>query len=441
MTTESVYLGDVAHVVYQTEDTPTLTNGNLHVFVKATDDLGSTSVVLDRDTGELVEARTYQGFGAVESDYRPERWASYREPRSFQDNNDDIEVGLTYFGARYYSPYLMSWISADPLTVHALGSTFNPYAFVAHSPIQGIDGYGLDEEGGLSFDPTDLLGFVGLANAVVGHITIGGGRISGGHYFNPASVLKFGGKVAQSDVHLATTMWKGEVRGASKYVVNLAVPATLAVPYVPPAVFRAVASGICSTGQSECSALTGVVDAVRAAQSHIAAPPPSAPLVDRFLDSYGETISPIVVDAFIIATSGVFEGVGEPRGVTVVAGPGGGGGGGGVGGGGLPATANICRGGTCTAELFTKGATGVDPTTKQLSGVSVNSAPGLTVKQLSANLPNKQIGTTTVASLPAPGTITPKPTATNAYHCEICGLTAAELEKLFTPTIRNPNIP
>src|SRR5690606_3259411 len=43
----------------------------LHVFFELGDHLGSTSVVLDKATGELVERATFQAYGGAESDYRP----------------------------------------------------------------------------------------------------------------------------------------------------------------------------------------------------------------------------------------------------------------------------------------------------------------------------------------------------------------------------------
>src|SRR5690606_15317690 len=66
----------------------------LHVFFELGDDLGSTSVVLDKATGELVERATFQGYGGAESDYRPGRWASFREDYRFTGKEEDVEVGL-----------------------------------------------------------------------------------------------------------------------------------------------------------------------------------------------------------------------------------------------------------------------------------------------------------------------------------------------------------
>src|SRR3954467_13691341 len=91
----------------------------------------------------------------------------------------------------------------------------------------------------------------------------------------------------------------------------------------------------------------------------------------------------------------------------------------------LPDDAPVVRGGQNLPENFLKGSgvtVGADGT---LQGVSVNSAPGLTVDQLTANIPqtghpgilNNQVGVTTVGAVrESGGTIVPSPTRTNPHH-------------------------
>ena len=101
------------------------------IFLELGDHLGSTSVVLDHATGELVERSTAFAYGSAESNYRTQRWDHFREDYRFTGKEDDIEVGLIYFGARYLNPQLGRWISADPLAVHAPGKAdLNLYAYV-----------------------------------------------------------------------------------------------------------------------------------------------------------------------------------------------------------------------------------------------------------------------------------------------------------------------
>ena len=146
--TEHVYLGGggagLAHAFYAKDNTPLASSGKVHVFMTYGDPKGSTSFLVDHDTGELLEHITYQAYGAVETDYRSPRWDNFRESIRHTGHWDDAEVGLIYFGARYYAPALGRWLSPDPLAIHGLGGDANPYAFAAGSPVGNVDPYGLD---------------------------------------------------------------------------------------------------------------------------------------------------------------------------------------------------------------------------------------------------------------------------------------------------------
>ena len=115
-----------------------------HVFLELGDHLGSTSVVLDRASGELVQRSTAYAYGEVESSLRPSKWDSFREDYRFTGKEDDVEVGLIYFGKRFYNPLLQRWISPDPLAVHAPGEAdLNLYAYVEGSTFVLVDPVGL----------------------------------------------------------------------------------------------------------------------------------------------------------------------------------------------------------------------------------------------------------------------------------------------------------
>jgi RHS repeat-associated protein len=131
---------------------------SLHVLLELGDQLGSTDIVIDKATSELVEASTYQGYGAKESDYRPERWKGYRDDYGFTGKEEDAEFGTVYFGKRFYSPFLNRWITADPLAVHGPGQAdLNLYAYVNGTVLRSVDPLGLANgvEGGAAVD-TDL---------------------------------------------------------------------------------------------------------------------------------------------------------------------------------------------------------------------------------------------------------------------------------------------
>jgi RHS repeat-associated protein len=147
--TEAVYLafgGTALGRVSYDPAYPSPTGNATHVFLQLGDHLGSTSMVIDKETSELVERTTYQPFGAVEADYRPERWKSFREDYKYSGKREDVEIGIIYYGARYYSPYLGHWISPDPLTIHGLGADLNPYAFVRGRVMVAVDPNGLEDD-------------------------------------------------------------------------------------------------------------------------------------------------------------------------------------------------------------------------------------------------------------------------------------------------------
>jgi len=103
--------------------------------------------------------------------------------------------------------------------------------------------------------------------------------------------------------------------------------------------------------------------------------------------------------------------------------------------------AHVVRGGTNTAERFTNGSGVTTDSDGILDGVSVNSKDGLSVKQLSEGIPNKQIGITTAGKVRAAGgDVVPSPTKNNPNHATLSGITAEMAEQLFTPTYRNPFI-
>jgi RHS repeat-associated protein len=135
----------LARLHYALASEPNPVGASLHVLLELPDHLGSTSLLVDRGTSELVEATSYLPTGAAESDYRPERWNSFREDYEFTGKEEDVEVGLQYFGKRYLSGALGRWASADPLAVHGLGADINVYAYVHGCLLRAVDPVGLDE--------------------------------------------------------------------------------------------------------------------------------------------------------------------------------------------------------------------------------------------------------------------------------------------------------
>jgi RHS repeat-associated protein len=108
----------------------------------------------------------------------------------------------------------------------------------------------------------------------------------------------------------------------------------------------------------------------------------------------------------------------------------------------LPDDALVCRGGTCTADRWAGGSGVTLDEAGRIEGASVNSAPGASVEELTTTIPNKQVGVTTVGRIRGlGGDVVPSGNAPNPFHCTMCGITPAQAEQLFTPTIRNPSVP
>jgi RHS repeat-associated protein len=156
--TESVYLEDGAGTTYgrAAYEGPSSTGtkplpGGVHVYLELGDQLGSTAFVVDHDSGEIVERPGYLAYGADETDYT----SGFREPYRYTGHDSDAEVGLAYFGARYFIPMLARWASPDPLTIHDLASQLNPYAYAKNSPFANVDPTGLQAEDGQG-DPIQI---------------------------------------------------------------------------------------------------------------------------------------------------------------------------------------------------------------------------------------------------------------------------------------------
>ena len=142
---ETGYLAGAGKVYYGGANLPGAVQGRARVALFVGDRLGSTSVLLDKRTSEVMEKIVVDANGNTESDYRPARWNRAREPYRFTGKEEDVEVGLTYFGARYLSSNLRRWLSPDPLTIHGAAADTNPYAYVGGRTLAAVDPWGLEQ--------------------------------------------------------------------------------------------------------------------------------------------------------------------------------------------------------------------------------------------------------------------------------------------------------
>ncbi|QNB00106.1 RHS repeat-associated core domain-containing protein [Massilia sp. Se16.2.3] len=95
------------------------------------DHLGSVSLELDEDA-DIVSCEEYAPYG--QSTCRAVRSATETASRyRFTGKEHDEETGLSYFGARYYAPWLGRWTSCDPKL------SADPYVYCRCNPATLVD--------------------------------------------------------------------------------------------------------------------------------------------------------------------------------------------------------------------------------------------------------------------------------------------------------------
>ena len=108
------------------------------------DHLGSTSVAADSTTGaKLGEVRYYLWGG--------ERYTSGSTPTTYRytGQRNESELGLMYYGARWYDPALGRWAQADTIVPQPGNpQSLNRYTYVNNNPLKYVDpsGHWTDDE-------------------------------------------------------------------------------------------------------------------------------------------------------------------------------------------------------------------------------------------------------------------------------------------------------
>ncbi len=113
------------------------------VYVPLYDLQGSIVCLLDPQRRKLVESYRYSVYGEEEitnAKGRAVADSSIGNPWRYRGKRVDKEIGLIYFGYRYYSPETGRWITPDPL-----GSIDGPnlYAYALNNPMSYVDYFGL----------------------------------------------------------------------------------------------------------------------------------------------------------------------------------------------------------------------------------------------------------------------------------------------------------
>ena len=95
----------------------------------------------------------------------------------------------------------------------------------------------------------------------------------------------------------------------------------------------------------------------------------------------------------------------------------------------------VIRGGKNQASDIQRG---IDTHPVGVTGVSVESAEGVSVTELAQTIPHRQIGITTVAKVRKAGGDVIRTAGRSNYHATLTGLTSEQISKLLTPTVPNP---
>ena len=95
----------------------------------------------------------------------------------------------------------------------------------------------------------------------------------------------------------------------------------------------------------------------------------------------------------------------------------------------------VIRGGKNQTSDIQRG-TGTHPA--GITGVSVESAEGVSIAELAQTIPHRQIGITTVSEVRKAGGDVVRTAGRSPYHATLTGLTPEQVSKLLTPTVLNP---
>ena len=161
-----------------------------------TDLLGSPRLVVNSDTGQVLETVTYDEFGNVVSDSNPGF-----QPFGFAGGLYDADTSLVRLGARDYDPHTGKWTTKDPAV---LGGGPNLYEYAPSDPLNLIDSDGRI--------PVPLVtGLIGAGASAVGNI---GSQLWSNRHAGFAGAFKC---IKWGDVGIAT---------ATGFVAGLAAPYT-----------------------------------------------------------------------------------------------------------------------------------------------------------------------------------------------------------------------
>ena len=166
-----------------------MTDGTVYCLM--TDHLGSVRLVVNAETGEVVQRRDYDAFGRVLSDTNPGF-----QPFGFAGGLYDPDTDSVRFGTRDYDAHLGRWTAKDPILFE--GRDTNLYGYVGNDPANWIDPGGL-----YSFS----IGF----SASFGAFGFGGSvSVSGTYIFDSQGITQSAFNVT-TGIGASGTVWQGSI--------------------------------------------------------------------------------------------------------------------------------------------------------------------------------------------------------------------------------------
>jgi RHS repeat-associated protein len=394
------------------------------------DRLGSVSAI-SNETGAVLERHSYDPWGKrrnADGTDAASNLTSAIDDTGFTGHEMLDDLGLVHMNGRVYDPVLGRMTSADPLVPDAADQqAFNRYAYVTNNPLGYTDPSGFAPS--YSGNPATASGCSASA-AEQGNSCNAASRADNALVETPLGLAALGAAIAS---HFASRTQQLErviitgqrplsdpvghrlIGGASVLPGQQAVSPSLRNLRVVPD-----SAGVVPGAISQRSYRRLVVHAAQCQHlgcHNIAVDPARRPATageEELLEAANDALLSLIP----------LVGIGKS----------------GAAAKGLPDSALVCRGGLCTADRFAGGSGVTLDAAGNMSGVSVNSAAEKTLKDLSATIPNPKLGVTTVGDVRrAGGDVIPKRTPDNPYHCEMCGITPQQAERLFTPVVPNPN--
>jgi RHS repeat-associated protein len=113
-------------------------SGNNGLFYIYSDHLGSSSLLVNSSNNPVAGSRTwYLPFGGYRAGSAPTQTITDRD---FTGQKENMELGLLYYGARFYVPGLGRFASADTIVPNpANPQSYNRYSYVRNNPLNMTD--------------------------------------------------------------------------------------------------------------------------------------------------------------------------------------------------------------------------------------------------------------------------------------------------------------